>query len=73
VLTLGAWDGVFLTGGVVPRLLPWLAHSGFRQRLEHKGRFSPVMAQVPVLAVIHPYPGLLGAAVLAMRTPELYP
>ena len=73
VLTLGAWDGVFLTGGVVPRLLQWLAHSGFRQRFEHKGRFSPVMAQVPVLAVIHPYPGLLGAAALAMRTPELHP
>lgn len=68
VLTLGAWDGVFLTGGVVPELLPWLAHSGFRQRFEHKGRFASVMAQVPALAVIHPEPGLLGAAVLATRS-----
>ena len=64
-LTLGGWDGVFLTGGMTPELLQWLAHSGFRQRFEHKGRFSPVMAQVPVLAVIHPHPGLLGAAALA--------
>lgn len=68
VLTLGAWDGVFLTGGVVPVLLPWLARSGFRPRFEHKGRFSSVMARVPALAVIHPDPGLLGAAVLATQT-----
>lgn len=65
VLTLGAWDGVFLSGGMVPRLLPELQHSGFRQRFEGKGRYAPAMARVPTLAVRHPYPGLLGAAALA--------
>ncbi|MDQ3617934.1 MAG: glucokinase [Pseudomonadota bacterium] len=69
-LTLGAWDGVFLTGGMVPRLMPWLAHSGFRARFEHKGRFSPTMARVPTLAVMHPQPGLLGAAVIAQSMIE---
>lgn len=69
VLTLGAWDGVFLTGGLVPKLLPTLARSGFRQRFEFKGRFAPVMACVPALAVVHPQPGLLGAAALAQQTP----
>ena len=67
VLTTGAWDGVFLTGGLVPRMLPSLQHSGFRQRFEHKGRFSPNMARVPSLAVLHPQPGLLGAAVIARQ------
>ncbi|WP_363797846.1 glucokinase [Lysobacter firmicutimachus] len=62
VLTLGAWDGVFLAGGLVPRLLPAFRGSGFRQRFEHKGRFSAAMANVPVLAVMHPHAGLLGAA-----------
>ncbi|MCY7354226.1 MAG: glucokinase [Lysobacter sp.] len=66
VLTLGAWDGVFLTGGLVPRLLPALQHSGFRQRFEHKGRFSSNMARVPTVAVLHPHPGLLGAAAFAL-------
>ncbi|HET7125566.1 MAG TPA: glucokinase [Lysobacter sp.] len=66
VLTLGAWDGVFLSGGLVPKLLPTLQHSGFRQRFEHKGRFSPAMARVPTLAVTHPQPGLLGCAVIAV-------
>ncbi len=66
VLTLGAWDGVFLAGGLVPRLLPSLQHSGFRQRFEHKGRFSSNMARVPTVAVLHPHPGLLGAAAFAL-------
>ena len=67
VLTLGAWDGVFLTGGLVPRMLDSLLHSGFRQRFEHKGRFSPTMGQVPSVAVTHPHAGLLGAAAIACR------
>lgn len=67
VLSMGAWDGVFLAGGLVPKLLHTLQHSGFRQRFEHKGRFSPVMARIPTLAVTHPQPGLLGAAVIAMQ------
>lgn len=66
VLTLGAWGGVFLTGGLVPRLLDSLRHSAFRHRFEHKGRFSAAMARVPALAVLHPEPGLLGAAACAM-------
>lgn len=70
VLTLGAWDGVFLPGGLVPRLMPWLQHSGFRQRFENKGRFSPTMARIPTLAVTHPQPGLLGAAALARHAPR---
>ncbi|MFT4197227.1 MAG: glucokinase [Pseudoxanthomonas sp.] len=67
VLTLGAWDGVFLAGGLVPRLLPQLQRSGFRQRFEAKGRFSPAMARVPVMANLHPQAGLLGAAATAVH------
>lgn len=67
VLILGAWAGVFLTGGMVPKMLAELQHSGFRQRFEHKGRFSPTMARVPSVAVLHRHPGLLGAAAIARR------
>ena len=66
VLTLGAWDGVYLTGGLVPILLPWLERGRFRERFEAKGRFSDIMQKVPTQAVIHPEPGLLGAAALAV-------
>jgi glucokinase len=67
VLTLGAWDGVFLCGGLVPRLLTELQTSAFRQRFEAKGRFSAALRQVPTLAVIHPQAGLLGAAAFALK------
>lgn len=67
VLTTGAWDGVFLTGGLVPKMLRALQHSGFRQRFEHKGRFSANMARVPTLAVLHPHAGLLGSAAIARQ------
>ena len=67
VLTLGAWDGVYLTGGLVPKLLGPLQASRFRARFEAKGRFSAAMARVPTLAVLHPQAGLLGAAAFARR------
>ncbi|SFR93132.1 glucokinase [Dyella sp. OK004] len=66
VLSLGGWDGVFLTGGVLPILLPWLQHGGFRERFESKGRFKETMQQVPTVAMMHPEPGLLGAAAIAV-------
>ncbi len=67
VLTLGAWDGAYLCGGLVPKLLPQLQASAFRERFEAKGRFRAAMAQVPTLAVLHPHAGLLGAAAAALR------
>ena len=68
-LTLGAWDGVFLTGGLVPKLLEDLQRSTFRQRFEAKGRFAAAMARVPTMAIVHPYAGLLGATAFAMQHP----
>ena len=65
VLAFGAWDGVFLSGGLVPVLLPALQRPGFRQRFADKGRYSAAMAAVPSWAVLHPQPGLLGAAAIA--------
>ena len=67
VLTLGSWDGVFLTGGLVPKLLPELQGPAFRRRFEAKGRFSEAMSRVPVAAGLHSQPGLLGAAALALQ------
>ena len=67
VLMHGAWDGVFLAGGLVPRLLEMLPASEFRARFEAKGRFAATMARVPSLAVVHPWSGLLGAAVQATQ------
>jgi glucokinase len=66
VLSLGGWDGVYLTGGVLKILMPWLQRGGFRERFEAKGRFRDTMEHVPTIAITHPEPGLLGAAALAV-------
>lgn len=65
VLGSGAWDGLFLAGGVTPRLLPWLQEDRFRSHFEAKGRFSDLLARVPSLLVNHPHTGLYGAAAAA--------
>lgn len=61
-LAFGAWDGVFLTGGVAQKMLPWLQAGGFRQRFEEKGRHQVLMRSIPTQIIIHPHAGLLGAA-----------
>lgn len=65
-LTFGAWDGVFLTGGLAPHLSPWIEAGAFRRRFEDKGRLGAAVARVPTAVVLHPEAGLLGAAVRAM-------
>lgn len=66
VLTAGARDGLFLSGGLVQPLMPWLGRGELRRHFESKGRRASTLARVPVTAVLHDHPGLVGAAVLAL-------
>lgn len=68
VLTLGGWDGVYLTGGLLPVLLPWLQRGSFRDCFEAKGRFSSALRLVPTVAMTAAEPGLLGAAAAARQS-----
>ncbi|AOW13926.1 glucokinase [Hydrogenophaga crassostreae] len=62
-LTLGAWGGIFLGGGILPRLGSRLEQSQFRERFEAKGRFENHLKQVPVWVIeARQSPALLGAA-----------
>jgi glucokinase len=65
-LCYGAWDGVYLAGGLVAPLLPWLRHDNVRQRFNDKGRFTSALKRVPLVLVTHRQPGLLGAAGIAV-------
>ena len=60
-LMLGARGGIYVGGGIVPRIGDWLAQSPFRQRFEDKGRLSVYLKDIPVY-VIHTdvSPALLG-------------
>ena len=61
-VTLGAQGGVYIGGGVVPRLGAYFAASPFRARFERKGRFSAYTAQIPTWLITASTPALLGAS-----------
>ena len=61
-LSYGAQGGVFVTGGIVPKMLDFFIESGFRQRFEAKGRFDQYMASIPTYVMTAEEPGLIGAA-----------
>jgi len=63
-LTLGARGGVYIGGGIVPRLGQTFVQSPFRQSFEAKGRFQAYLAAIPTFVVIHPLPAFLGCAAL---------
>lgn len=62
-LTLSTFGGVYIAGGIVPKLLPLLADSEFRARFEAKGRFAAFNRQIATFVVTAEQPGLVGAAV----------
>jgi glucokinase len=62
VLTLGAYDGVYLAGGILKRYPDLLKASDFRAGFESKGRHRRLMEKVPISLILHPQPGLLGAS-----------
>jgi glucokinase len=61
-VTLGAFGGIFIGGGIVPRVAQWFATSPFRTRFEAKGRFSSYLAQIPTYVIMTPNPALYGVA-----------
>lgn len=61
-LTLGAQGGVYIGGGIIPRLGAFFHTSPFRQQFEHKGRFSGYLATVPSYVITVTNPAFLGLA-----------
>ncbi len=61
-LLYGAKGGIYLGGGIVPRIVEFLQQSGFEPRLRQRGRQTAFMADIPVFLITHPYPAFLGAA-----------
>jgi glucokinase len=59
---------VVIAGGIVPRFIPFLRSSAFRERFLAKGRFSTYLEAVAIDVIVHPHPGLLGAAVALHQT-----
>ena len=62
-----AINGVYLGGGIAPKLLPKLKDGTFMKGFTNKGRYKRLMTQIPVHVVMNQHTGLLGAAATAAR------
>lgn len=61
-----ATGGIYIGGGIPPRIIPALQSGSFLQALHSKGRFSTVLQRIPVYLILNPNAALLGAACYAL-------
>lgn len=66
-LTLGAFGGIYITGGIIPQWGEHFAASRFRQSFAAKGVYSDYVARIPTWLVLHPYPAFEGLKRLTER------
>jgi glucokinase len=66
-LKVVARGGLYVAGGIAPKILPKLLDGAFRASFVAKGRLSPMLEATSVKVVVNPDAGLLGAAALAGR------
>lgn len=66
-LTVLATGGVYVAGGIAPKIIGKLREGGFIRAFSAKGRFSDMLAGIPVQVVLNPKVGLIGAARVADR------
>jgi glucokinase len=60
-----AVGGVFVGGGIAPRILPRLTNGAFVTAFRDKGRLAPLMDAMPIHVALNPRAPLLGAAQVA--------
>ncbi len=61
-LSVGARGGVYIGGGIVPKMGSAFKGARFRSRFEDKGRFSGYMQAIPTYVITDPHPAFLGLA-----------
>jgi len=67
-LKMTASGGVYLGGGIPPRILPALQGGPFMDAFRRKGRMARLMAEIPVRVILNPKVALLGAACHGMAS-----
>ncbi len=67
-LNLGTFGGVYIAGGIAPRIVDYLIQSDFRKRFETKGSFSDYVKKIPTYIITEPQPGLIGAGAYLIQT-----
>ncbi|NNE37075.1 MAG: glucokinase [Gammaproteobacteria bacterium] len=59
-VTIGAKGGIYIGGGILPKLSDRFIHSGFRQRFVEKGRFRGYLEKIPTFLITRNYASLEG-------------
>jgi glucokinase len=63
-VTLGAKGGIYIGGGIVPRLGEYFSRSEFRKRFEDRGRFSSYLAGIPTFVITAEHATFIGASAI---------
>ncbi len=63
-VTLGSLGGIYIGGGIVPRLGEWFDRSPFRARFEDKGRFHDYVAAIPTFVITAEHATFKGASAI---------
>ncbi len=71
VLKFMALGGLYIGGGIAPKILPKLRDGGFMRAFRAKGRMTPLLEATPVHVILNPNTALLGAARCASRQMSL--
>ncbi|MBO0750897.1 MAG: glucokinase [Bradyrhizobiaceae bacterium] len=69
-LMFRARGGVYIAGGIAPRIIELLARSEFRARFMAKGRFRSYLERVPVAVIVNPDAAFLGLRALALHASD---
>lgn len=67
-LKVMATGGIYIGGGIPPRILPFLKRVQFMQAFINKGRFAGMMNNIPVKVILNDRAGLYGAAYLGLKS-----
>lgn len=54
--------GIYIGGGIAPRLLPFLEEEAFLAAFRRKGRMAGLLSRMPVHVILEPRAALIGAA-----------
>ena len=66
-----AYGGVYLAGGIAPKLLPYLKDSAFSHYFTKKGRMESLLKSIPVRVITNQKVGILGAAAMAYKSNQM--
>jgi glucokinase len=69
-LMFRARGGVYIAGGIAPRIVDVLVRSEFRARFAAKGRFRSYLERIPVAVIVNPDPAFIGLKALALQLSE---